>query len=54
MRETLFGEYYWCDKYDLFKLGLIEDADDEEFEAFMKSQEYDEPEIIAPTYKYPF
>lgn len=54
MRETLYGEYYWCDKYDLFKLGMIEDPNDEEFEAFMKSQEYDEVEIIEPKPQFPF
>jgi len=54
MRITAYGEYYWCDKYDLFKLGLIEDPNEEEFEAFMKCQEYGEVEIIEPTHKFPF
>ncbi len=34
-RENMFGKYYWCDKRDLFKIGLIKDDTDWEFEKFM-------------------
>lgn len=57
MRENMFGKYYWCDKYDLFKLGLIEDPNDDEFEAFMITQEYEEVErvkTIFDTTGFPF
>jgi len=37
--ERIYGPYFWCDKYDLFKQGLISNTTDEEFEKFMKSEE---------------
>lgn len=37
--ERLYGQYYWCDKYDLWKLGLIQDPTPELFEKFMILQE---------------
>lgn len=33
--ERLFGEFYWCDMHDLFKMQLIPDNTKEEFEKFM-------------------
>lgn len=35
-REKQFGPYFWADKWDLFKAGLIKDAKDEEFEKFFE------------------
>lgn len=53
--ETLFGKYYWCDKYDLYKMGLIVNLDDDEFEAFMQSQELVEPEpYVHDQFDFPF
>jgi hypothetical protein len=37
--ERMYGQYYWCDKYDLWKLGLIKDPTQEEFEKYMQKQE---------------
>lgn len=34
-REQTFGQWYWADKYDLFKAGVIENTDDKTFEKFM-------------------
>jgi hypothetical protein len=34
-RVEMFGEWYWADKFDLFKAGLITNTTDEEFEKFM-------------------
>lgn len=30
--EELYGPYYHCDKYDLFKMGLIPNTTDKEYE----------------------
>jgi HNH endonuclease len=38
-RIQTFGEWYWADKYDLFKAALIPNTDDKTFEAFMKGEE---------------
>lgn len=38
-RVSTFGEWYWADKYDLFKAGLIPNTDDKTFETFMKGEE---------------
>jgi hypothetical protein len=38
-QEKRFGKYYYMDKFDLFKLGLIPNTEDEEFEKFMKRME---------------
>lgn len=37
-RKQLFGEYYWADKYDLFKKGLIPNTDDKTFEKFFEEE----------------
>lgn len=34
LHEELYGPHYFCDKYDLFKLGLIPNTDDKSFEKF--------------------
>ncbi|MCK6203951.1 HNH endonuclease [Bacillus infantis] len=34
-----FGEWYWADKYDLFKARLIPNTDDKTFESYMKEEE---------------
>lgn len=39
IHEEKFGPYYWCDKWDLWKLGLIQNPTDELFEAFMEEEE---------------
>lgn len=55
LHKSMYGEYYWCDKYDLFKMGLIEDPNDDEFEGFMKSQIPKEPEPQEDlSYLFPF
>lgn len=38
-RVKRYGQYYGCDKYDLFKLGLIPNSTDEAFTKFMIGQE---------------
>lgn len=37
--EELYGPYYHCDKYDLFKMGLIPNTTDKEYEKFMEKEE---------------
>ncbi|MGG3734485.1 HNH endonuclease signature motif containing protein [Heyndrickxia coagulans] len=39
LHEKLYGPWFWADKYDLFKAGLIPNTTDEEFEKFMKGEE---------------
>lgn len=39
LHESLYGKYYFCDKYDLFQMGLIDDVIDNDFEKFMESEE---------------
>ena len=39
IREKKYGPWYWADKYDLFKAGLIPNTTDAEFEKFMKLEE---------------
>jgi hypothetical protein len=36
-----YGEFYWCDKYDLWKKGLIKNPTFEEYEKFMEKEELD-------------
>lgn len=36
--RSLYGEYYYMDKWDLWLAGLIEDPNEKEFEAFMTKQ----------------
>jgi len=38
-RINRFGEWYWADKFDLFKVGAIPNTDDKTFETFMNSEE---------------
>lgn len=38
-RQKMYGEWYWADKYDLFKAGLIPNTDDKTFEKFMREHE---------------
>lgn len=40
-RIALYGEWYWADKYDLFKAGLIVNTTDEEFEKFMEREAHE-------------
>ena len=37
-REKQYGPYFWADKWDLWKAGLIKDATDEEFEKFFEKE----------------
>ncbi|GIN88685.1 hypothetical protein J6TS2_50710 [Heyndrickxia sporothermodurans] len=39
LHESLYGPYYYCDKYDLFKLGLIDNTTDSAYEKFMSLEE---------------
>ena len=39
LHESLYGPYYYCDKYDLFKMGLIPNTTDKEYEKFMSLEE---------------
>lgn len=48
LRETLeeahtalYGKWYWADKYDLFKEGLIPNTTDKAFEEFMEKEAAD-------------
>lgn len=34
-----YGSYFWCDKYDLWKMGLIKDPTNEELEKFFEREE---------------
>lgn len=34
-----YGVHYHCDKFDLYKLGLIKEAEDADFEEFMQKEE---------------
>jgi hypothetical protein len=34
LHEELYGPYYWCDEYDLFKMGLIPNTTEEAYEKF--------------------
>jgi 5-methylcytosine-specific restriction endonuclease McrA len=38
VREKYFGPWYWADKFDLFKEGLIPNTDDKSFEKFMERE----------------
>jgi 5-methylcytosine-specific restriction endonuclease McrA len=38
-REKRFGEWYWADRFDLFKAGLIPTPTEECFERFMQEKE---------------
>lgn len=40
VREGRYGEYFWCDEYDLYKMGLIDSPTEKEFEAYMKEHEF--------------
>lgn len=44
-RKDTFGEFYWCDKYDLFKAGLIVNTTDSEFEKFFEGCETSEKTV---------
>lgn len=35
-QENLYGKYYYCDKWDLFKAGLIPNTTDRAFEEFFE------------------
>jgi len=37
--EELYGPYYYCDKWDLFKMGLIPNTTTEAYEKFMREEE---------------
>lgn len=36
--ERLYGKWFYCDVYDLFKMGLIPNTEPETYESFMKEQ----------------
>lgn len=36
LHEELYGPYYYCDRYDLFKRGLIPNTTDKAFEEFFE------------------
>ncbi|KIL79557.1 hypothetical protein SD77_2011 [Bacillus badius] len=38
-RAQQFGEWYWADKFDLFKAGLIPNTTEKAFETYMDEQE---------------
>lgn len=38
-RETIYGKWFWADKWTLFKEGLILNTTDEAYERFMKGEE---------------
>jgi hypothetical protein len=38
LHESLYGPYFYCDRYDLFKLGLIPTPTNEAYEKFMKGE----------------
>jgi 5-methylcytosine-specific restriction endonuclease McrA len=44
-RELMFGEWYWADKWDLFKRVLIPNSTDEAFETFLLNFENNNPII---------
>lgn len=35
-----YGENFWCDEYDLYKMGLIENPTEKDFEKYMKGMEF--------------
>ncbi len=37
--ERLYGEFFWCDVYDLFKMQLVPNTTKEAYEKFMKEQQ---------------
>lgn len=37
--ERKYGQFYWCDKYDLFKKNLIPNTEDSAYQKFMESEE---------------
>jgi HNH endonuclease len=37
-RAALYGQYYWADKYTLFKEGIIPNTDDVAYERYMKKE----------------
>lgn len=39
LHEKLYGPWFWADKYDLFKAGLIPNTTDEEFENYMRKEQ---------------
>ncbi|MCR6096890.1 HNH endonuclease [Salipaludibacillus agaradhaerens] len=38
-RKRMYGDWYWADKYDLYKANLIPNTTDEAYEKFMLTQE---------------
>lgn len=38
-RIQTYGEWYWADKFDLFKVGVIPNTDDKTFESYMRGEE---------------
>lgn len=45
-RMERYGEWYWCDKFDLLKAGLIVNSTDEEFEKWMIKEEVKASETV--------
>lgn len=46
-RIEQFGEWYWADKYDLFKAGLINNTTDGAYENFFLEGEMDEQGLVS-------
>lgn len=44
-RIEMFGEWYWADKYDLFKAGLITNTTESAYEKFFLKGDTDEDEL---------
>lgn len=42
LHESLYGKWYWSDKYDLYKAGIIENTTDRAFENFMRGERRDD------------
>ena len=38
-REEAFGKHFYCDRFDLFEHGLIDDPNEKAFEEFMRAEE---------------
>src|SRR5690606_2763643 len=48
LHESLYGKWFYMDRYDLFKLNLIPNTDSVTFEIFMKGEEEKCQQIMNP------
>ena len=39
LHKELYGPYYYCDRFDLYKMGLIPDTKKSSYEKFMREEE---------------